>query len=172
VSSLSTRPADAPLDELVRARRYRRIGLAVLGLIVVAGLLNLLGVRHAVAVADGGGYRLEVRYGRVTRPGLSTSWEVAVTRPGGFEGPITLATNVDYFDRFDFNQFYPEPSTTSSRDDVVLLTFEDIEGDRFVVRFDGRASPTFVFALAEGSTALEIEGRELVRVDYTTVVMP
>ncbi len=172
MSSISTRPADVPLDELVRARRFRRIGLAVVALIVGAGLLNLLGVRAEVAVADGGGYRLEVRYARVTRPGLATPWEVAVTHPGGFDGPITLATNADYFGRFDFNQLYPEPSATSSRGGVLLLTFEEVEGERFVVRFDGRASPTFAFDLAEGSTALEIAGNELVRVDYTTVVMP
>jgi hypothetical protein len=55
---------------------------------------------------------------------------------------------------------------------VVLLTFEEIEGDRLVVRFDGRATPTFAFDLADASTGLEIDGREIVRVDYTTVVMP
>jgi hypothetical protein len=172
VSSISTRPADVPLDELVRARRIRRFGLAILGVVVVAGLFNLLGIRREVVVAEGAGYRLDVRYARVTRPGLATTWEVAVTHPGGFDGPITIATNADYFDRFDFNQFYPEPSTTAARGDVVLLTFEDIEGERFILRFDGRATPTFAFDPAEATTTLEVRGREVARVDYTTVVMP
>jgi hypothetical protein len=172
VSSVGTRPDDVTTDRLVRARRYRRIGLAVLGLVVLAGLLNLLGVRHSVVSSAADGYRLTIEYASVTRPGLSTPWEVEVRHEGGFDGSVTIATNATYFERFDFNQFYPEPASTASRGDVVLLTFEGIEGDRLVVRFDGRESPTYTLGLAEASTALEIDGREIVRVDYTTVVMP
>jgi hypothetical protein len=172
VSSIPTRPEDVPPDELVRARRYRRIGLGILAVVVTAGLFNVVGVRREVVTAEADGYRLEVEYTQVTRPGLASTWTVAVTHPGGFDGPFTVTTNADYFDRFDFNQFYPEPSTTASRGDVLLLTFEGIEGERFVLRFDGRATPTFVFDLAEASTGLEVDGREIARVDYTTVVMP
>lgn len=172
MSSLSTRPTDVARDQLIRSRRYRRIGLLAMGLVVLAGALNLLGVRGDVVTATAQGYGLSVEYSRVTRPGLASTWQVAVTHPRGFDGPIVLATNADYFDRFDFNQFYPEPSATSSRGDVLLLTFEEIQGERLVVRFDGRATPTFVFDLAQASTALEVDGREVVRVDYTTVVMP
>jgi hypothetical protein len=172
VSSTSTRPRDAALGELTHARAYRRVGLIALAIVVLAGLLNLLGVRHDVVSAEAEAYRLAIEYARVTRPGLASPWKVEVTHAGGFDGPVTLATSADYFERFDFNQFYPEPSSTASRGDVVLLTFEEIEGDRFVVRFDGRATPAFTWGLAEASTALEIDGREIVRVDYTTVVMP
>jgi hypothetical protein len=172
VSSVGTRPEDVTPDRLVRARRYRRIGLVALGLVVLAGLLNLLGVRHGVVSSTSEGYRLTVEYASVTRPGLASPWEVEVTHEGGFDGPVTIATDATYFERFDFNQFYPEPASTAPRGDVVLLTFEEIEGDRLVVRFDGRATPTFTLALAEASTGLEIDGREIVRVDYTTVVMP
>ena len=125
-----------------------------------------------MVTAEAEGYRLSVQYTRVTRPGLASTWAVEVTHPGGFEQPITLVTNADYFDRFDFNQLYPEAAATASRGDLLLLTFEDIEGERFVLRFDGRATPAFVFDLAEATTRLEVDGREVVRVDYTTVVMP
>ena len=172
MGSVGTRPEDVSPARLVRARRYRRIGLVVLGLVVLAGLLNRLGVRRNVVSSEADGYRLTVEYASVTRPGLSTPWEVEVTHDGGFDGPVTLATNAAYFDRFDFNQFFPEPASTASRGDVVLLTFDGIEGDRLVVRFDGRETPTYTFGLAEATTALEIDGREVVRVDYTTVVMP
>jgi hypothetical protein len=172
VGTLSTRPSDVDLGQLRRARTYRRVGLAALAVVVAAGALNLLGVRRDTVSAAADGYRLSVEYTRVTRPGLASTWRASVTRPGGFDGPVVLSTNADYFDRFDFNQLYPEPAATASRGDTVLLTFEDIEGDRLVVRFDGRATPTYTFDLAEASTALEIGGREVVRVDYTTVVMP
>jgi hypothetical protein len=172
VGSVGTRPEDVTPDRSRRARRFRRVGLLALGIVVLAGLLNLLGVRRGVVSSTGEGYRLTVEYASVTRPGLASPWEVEVTHEGGFDGPVTLATDAAYFDRFDFNQFFPEPASTASRGDVVLLTFEGIEGDRLVVRFDGRATPTFVFDLAEATTGLEIDGREIVRVDYTTVVMP
>jgi hypothetical protein len=168
----STRPDETPLAQLTRARTLRRVGLGVLGAVVVAGLFNLLGVRTGTVSADGDGYRLTVEYAEVTRPGLATTWIVDVRSPSGFDGPVTLATDAAYFDRFDFNQLYPEPASVSSRGDEVLLEFEEIGGDVLRVAFDGRASPTFVFGLAHGSTALEVDGRELVRVDYTTVVMP
>ncbi len=154
------------------ARRLRRIGLAVLTLFVAAGVLNLLGVRTATVSAAGDGYRLSVEYATVTRPGLASFWVVEVRHAGGFDTPVTLATDAAYFDRFDFNQFYPEPASTSARGGFVLLTFDAIEGDVLRVRFDGRVTPTFAFQRARGSTALEIEGREIARVAYTTVAIP
>jgi hypothetical protein len=169
---VSTRPGEVPLDQLVRARRLRRVGLFVLGAVVLAGLLNLLGVRTGTVSAEGAGYRLSVEYAEVTRPGLATSWIVEVRREGGFDGAVTLATDATYFDRFDFNQLYPEPASIAPRGEVVLYVFEEIEGELLRVAFDGRATPTFVFDLARGSTGLEVDGREVVRVDYTTVVMP
>ena len=105
-------------------------------------------------------------------PGSRRSGSSEVRSPAGFDGPVTLATSALYFDRFDFNQLYPEPASVSPRGDEVLLEFEEIDGDVLRVAFDGRASPTFAFPLARGSTGLEVDGQELARVDYTTVVMP
>jgi hypothetical protein len=141
-------------------------------LFVLSGLFNLLGVRPGTVSAEAAGYQLSVEYEAVTRPGLASEWIVVVRREGGFDGPITLVTDATYFDRFDFNQLYPEPASISPRGEEVLYVFEQIDGEVLRVAFDGRASPTFVFALARGSTGLEVDGREIARVDYTTVVMP
>ena len=135
-------------------------------------MLNLLGVRAGTVSADGDGYHLSVRYEEVTRPGLASEWIVEVRREGGFDGPVTLVTDATYFDRFDFNAHYPEPASVLPRGEDVLYVFEEIDGEVLRVAFDGRASPTFRFALARGSTGLEVDGREVARVDYTTVVMP
>lgn len=168
----STRPDDVSLEERRRARGYRRVGIAALALFVTAGLFNLLGVRTATVSVAADGYVLSVRYEQVTRPGLASEWIVEVRREGGFDGAVTIVTDATYFDRFDFNQLYPEPASISPRGEEVLYVFEEIEGEELRVAFDGRASPTFVFALARGSTGLEVDGREIARVDYTTVVMP
>ena len=168
----STRPDDVSPDELRRARGYRRIGIAALALFVTAGVFNVLGVRTGTVSAAAAGYHLSVRYEAVTRPGLASEWIVVVRHEGGFDEPITLVTDATYFDRFDFNQHHPEPASVVSRGEEVLYVFEGIQGEVLRVAFDGRASPTFVFALARGSTGLEVDGREIARVDYTTVVMP
>ena len=169
---VSTRPEGMPIERVVHARTLRRIGLVVLGLFILAGLFNLLGVWTSTVSAEAGGYVLSVEYAAVTRPGLASSWIVEVRHEGGFDGPVTLATDADYFDRFDFNQLYPEPVSTSVRGNLDLLTFDDIEGDRLRVRFDGRVAPAFALALARGSTAVEVDGERVVRVEYTTVAMP
>lgn len=167
----STRPEDQSIERLRRQRNLRRVGLAAIGLLLAAGMLNLLGVRTGVARDTADGVSLAVTYAQVSRSGLETPWRVEVTSPGGFHGPVTLTTSAAYFDRFDFNQFYPEPSSTTVRDELLVLTFEPPSGERLVVRFDGRASPTFGIG-SGATTTLETEGLPRLSVSYRTVVMP
>ncbi|HJR97900.1 MAG TPA: hypothetical protein VJ979_08355 [Actinomycetota bacterium] len=169
----STRPDPLPIGRLQRQRALRRVGLAALGLLVIAGLLNLFGVWVRVAAASRDGVTLEVSYAAVTRSGLETPWTVVVRSSDGFDGPITIATSAEYFERFDFNQWYPEPSSSAIRDDVLLLSFEaPPAGSRdLTVRFDGRASPSFGLG-SHARTELETDGLPSLAVDYRTVVMP
>ncbi|HET9310181.1 MAG TPA: hypothetical protein VFP41_03025 [Actinomycetota bacterium] len=171
-AGVSTRPDPVPIGRLRRQRALRRVGLSALGLLVVAGLLNLFGVWVRVAGASQDGVTLEVSYAAVTRSGLQTPWTAVVRSSDGFEGPITIATSAEYFERFDFNQWYPEPSSTKIRGDALLLSFEP-PGDRreFTVRFDGRASPTFGLG-SHARTTLETDGLPPLSVEYRTVVMP
>lgn len=167
----STRPESIPLPTLLRHRALRRLGLAVLGVLVGAGALNLLGMRAGDAEASQDGVSLSVTYAVVTRSGLETPWSVTVRSPGGFPGPVTISTSAEYFTRFDFNQWYPEPSSTALSGDRLVMTFERPEGGALVVRFDGRASPTFGLG-SEATTALETDGLPALSVSYRTVVMP
>ncbi len=170
-TSTPTRPRDVGLPRLRWARAMRRVALGALALVVLAGLLNLLGVRTATAIDADGGYRLEVTYAAVTRSGLATPWTVEVSHQGGFTGPITIRMTADYFDRLDFNQWYPEPSSTTIDGDVLVLTFESPPGDVFTLRFDGRTSPTFSFG-HRADTSFTSEGSPTLAVSYETVVMP
>jgi len=172
-TGVSTRPDPLPIGRLRRQRALRRIGLSALGLLVAAGLLNLFGVWLRVAEASADGVTLEVSYAAVTRSGLETPWTAVVRSSEGFDGPITIATSAAYFERFDFNQWYPEPSSSAIRDDMLLLSFEaPPRGSReLTVRFDGRASPSFGLG-SNASTALATDGLPSLSVDYRTVVMP
>jgi len=169
--TVSTRPEQEPLDHLRRHRAARRAGLAVLGLVVWLGLSNIVGLRTTSTLASVDGVSLSVTYASVTRSGLETPWRAEIRSVDGFEGPVTITTSADYFDRFDFNQWYPEPSGSSAQGDLLRLTFEAPEGDVLLVRFDGRASPTFGLGSA-ATTALDTDGLPSLAVSYRTVVMP
>ena len=168
---ISTRPAAEPIERLRRRRAARQAGLGAIGLIVLIGLGNLVGVRTDTALAAAGDVTLEVTYAEVTRSGLETPWKVAVRSPGGFDGPVTITTTAEYFERFDFNQWYPEPSSTVLRDDLLVLTFDRPQGEVLLVRFDGRASPTFGLG-TDATTSLDTDGLPPLSVGYRTLAMP
>lgn len=123
------------------------------------------------ATADG--YELTVTYGTVTRPGLATLWEVEVTKDGGFDGPITLATSSDYFGAFDENGLDPEPTSAVGEGDMIVWEFDPPEGDRFTLGYDARIEPAQQLAAFPARTALlDTDGTEIVAVEYRTVVLP
>ena len=169
--STPTGPDRESTARLRRHRVARRVGIASIGLLVVLGLTNQFGLRMGTATAEREGVVFRVDYARVTRSGLATPWQAEVRSPGGFGGPITIATSAAYLDRFDFNQWYPEPSTTATRGDLLLLTFERPQGDLLRIRFDGRASPTFGLSSA-ATTSLETAGLPPLSVEYRTWVVP
>lgn len=167
----STRPDDVPIESQRRFRAMRRVGVGALGVLVLLGLANVVGVRVGHASAEADGTSLAVTYASVTRPGLSTPWSVEVRRDGGFPGPVTVATTTTYFESFDFNQWYPEPSDSAVRGDDLVLTFDRPQGEVFELSFDGRATPTFNMG-ARAVTAIQTEGLPPLSVEYRTVVMP
>jgi hypothetical protein len=167
----STIPNDVGAARLRRARWWRRLGLALLGAILLLGVANVLGVRTATVTASGEGYRLTVTYAAMTRPGLGTPWSVEVTRPGGLEAPVTLATTAEYYELFDLNGIYPEPAETAFRDGMIVWSFDPVEGDTLRVHLDVRLGPS-VQVGKEVETALVVDGRTVASVRYATRVMP
>jgi hypothetical protein len=97
-NTASTRPDDVPIGSQRRFRAMRRVGVGAIGVFVLLGLANLVGVRMGQASAEADGTSLAVTYASVTRPGLSTPWSLEIRHPGGFPGPVTVATTSGYFD--------------------------------------------------------------------------
>lgn len=123
------------------ARNYRRAGLTALLALVVAGLVGVLGIRSATETSTGGGSTLRVEHAQVTRAGIAAPFHVEVDRPGGFDGPIQLAVSATLLERFDFQNFYPNPSKETSDGQVLLYEFDPPTGDRFRVSLDARTAP-------------------------------
>ena len=137
------RTLEEPRDEhaVRRARNYRRVGLGLVALAVVAGLTGLLGIRSSTASARGGGSLLEVQHAQVTRAGIAAPLHVRVARPGGFPGPVRIAISADLMERFDFQNFYPNPSKETSDGRFLTYEFDPPPGERFEVSLDARTAP-------------------------------
>jgi hypothetical protein len=167
----STLPEPASRERAGRARMARRTGTGLLAVFLVLGGVNLFGVRSDTVSAAGGGYELSVTYAAMSRPGLATPWDVEVRRPGGFDGPVTIATTGDYLGMFDENGLDPEPSSSTATGEMIIWEFEPPPGDTLTVSFDARLEPA-VQAGRSGETSVLVDGRSVVRVGYTTRVMP
>jgi hypothetical protein len=124
-----------------QARNYRRAGLTVLLVLVLAGLAGLLGIRSATETSTGDGSVLRVSHAQVTRAGVAVPFHVEVDRPGGFDGAIRLAVSAELLERFDFQNFYPNPSKETSDGRFLVYEFDPPTGDRFRVSLDSRTAP-------------------------------
>ncbi|MGI8686858.1 MAG: hypothetical protein ACR2MO_17505 [Acidimicrobiales bacterium] len=160
------------MGRAVRARFIRRLFVVALSVFLLAGLLGFLGVRTGTTSAEGGGYQLEIRYAKVARPGLSVPWAVTIRHPGGFDGPVTLATNATYFDLLDENSFDPEPMSTTSDGERLIWEFEPPDGgDTMEVSLDTRIGPNIQLGTS-GTTEILEDGKTVVTATYKTWIMP
>ena len=124
-----------------RARNARRAGLTALLLVVVAGLAGLLGIRSATATARGDGSVLSVTHAQVTRAGIAVPLHVEVRRAAGFDGPLEIAVSASLLERFDFQNFYPNPSKETADGHWLRYEFDPPPGRVFRLSLDARTSP-------------------------------
>jgi len=169
---LLTRPDEAAgLADSRRHRATRRAGFVLLVVVLVLGATNVFGPRAVTTTAAGGGFELSVTYASVSRPGLSTPWTLEVRRPGGFNGPVTIATTGDYFDLFDENGLDPDPEAATTDGDLLIWEFGPPHGDVLTVTFDARLEPASHLRRS-AETSVVVDREAVVSVRYSTVVMP
>jgi hypothetical protein len=166
-----TAPSDVRIGLVRRARTARRVLLALLAALVLAGSAGLLGARTSTASASGSGYELSVSYPAVTRPGLAIRWMVVVRHPGGFAKPVDIATTSAYFNLFDFNNLDPTPSSLTTDASRSIWTFDPPPGDILRVTMDARLEPARQSGNA-ATTSVMVGGVPVVSVSYDTAVMP
>jgi hypothetical protein len=119
----------------------------VLAVIVLLAVLDGVGVTEAYGVAtdhvrdEGGGCALDVRYSTVSRPALATPFEIEVRRPGGFDGPVSVAVSHEYLRIWDENGLYPTPSSETTMGGWLVWEFAPPLGDTLRLTYDGRIEP-------------------------------
>lgn len=168
---MNTAPDNVDLPRARLARLGRRIFLALLVVFIALGAAGVFDVNLTSVEAVGGGYEIQVRYAKTTRPGLATPWFLEVRHAGGFDGPITIATTSEYFEHFDENGLNPDPSSVTQTDDLMIWEFEPPDGETLRVSFDARWEPGWRRP-ATGTTMLLVNGVSVVEVDYETKGLP
>ena len=154
-----------------RGRVIRRVTITGLALLVLCGALGVFGVRTRTVSTTGDGYDLSVTYAAVSRAGLDTPWQVTVRRPGGFDGPITLATTAAYFEMFETQGLTPAPDSETASGRYRYQTFLPPPGDTFTLSYDAYVQPASQLG-HPGETVLIVDGRERARVSYRTRLVP
>jgi hypothetical protein len=119
----------------------RRIGVAVLLVIVVLGGLGVLGVRSRTLETSSYGYTLRIVYPQVARAGLDVPWRVEVEHSGGLGKAVTIAVSSDYLRMFETQGWYPTPDHVADDGRFVYMTFDNPVGDRFVLDYDAYIQP-------------------------------
>lgn len=169
-STLANIDAGSPVAALVG----RRLVLLLILAFVALNLGGGLGVKTRTVSGTAGGYTLTLDYPATGRAGLDVRWRVQVGNPDGFGDELTLAVTGDYFDIFETQGFFPEPSKQVRDGETLYLTFDAPDGPRFTVDYDAYLQPASQqgrsahLAVVDGSAG----GAELVSVDYTTRLVP
>ena len=145
--------------------------IMALGVVDAVGWVDAYGVDTATVRAEGAGHSLEVSYPSVSRPALASPFEIVVARPGGFDGPVTLAVTAEYLKMWDENGLVPAPASETSDGEWVIWEFEPPVGDELTIFYDARIEPG-VQSGRSGRVAVVDDDEHVLVVEFRTEVRP
>lgn len=160
------------LETARRGRLGRRTGLGILILIPALSFLGIYGPSERTQATQDGPMELSLSYGSVVRSGEAVPMEITVTNTEGFEGPVTVVFEKEVFERFDFQNWFPNPSSEVGEGAFVVYEFDPPEGDTLDVSLDARVAPTQWGGRDEYALWVEVAGQPTLRTDYTVWVIP
>jgi hypothetical protein len=178
VDDLTTRQHVATREQISQTpllRRRRRASDLVVVLIfalIAVALGNGFGVQSRTVEETAGGVTLTVEYAGRTRGGLATPFAITVTKPGGFDGAVTVAVAADYLAMFDENGLDPDPAGATADDDSVVWTFTPPDGDKLGISYDARIEPGVQWGQRGEVAVLDDSGEPTVAVTFQTWVFP
>jgi hypothetical protein len=155
----SPKSLDRTLDLELQGRGhhalYRRLGLAVLALIVAAALLNVFGQESTRTVAEGRQAALSVDAPPRLRGGLlfQARFEIAAKRR--LANP-KLVLSSGWLDSMTLNTVAPTPLAENSGPDGLSMAFEELPaGHKLIVWTDWQVNPTNVGRRSEDATLFD-----------------
>jgi len=172
MSETSTLRDVRPVEAGPRSLVWRKLGTALLTLVVLAGLFGFLGDRVGVVEGSSGyGHHLRLEYAASSRPGLDVPFEIEITDPDGLDPEVTIAVTGDYFDMYETQGWYPEPSDQRRDDEWVYLTFATEEQPVMVIDFDAYIQPVAVTS-RNAQIAVVVDGEPVAPLSFRTVLFP
>jgi hypothetical protein len=171
----STTAAVAPDPDVGRRAVWIRRGfIALLGLVVLAGLLHLLGVKSRTVDARSrdGTISLSVHYAQIARAGLDVPFRITVQRSDGFDQDVTIAVDSEYLDLFDRNSIDPEPKSATATADAVIWQFEPPPGDTLEISVDMQVQGGRHWGRTGTVALLDDSGSTLLQVQFKTWLAP
>lgn len=155
-----------------RGRITRRFGVGLMSLFVLAAFSGIYGPTTTTITTVDGQVMLSLHYGSIVRSGQPVPMQISVKRTDGFQGPVTLVFDRTVFERFDFQNWYPNPSGETGEDKELVYKFDPPDGDTLRVVLDARVAPMQLGGRHQYWLYVDIDGRPTARIDYTTWVMP
>jgi hypothetical protein len=164
------------------ALHRRRIGYAITTVLLTAlmafavldaiGATAILGVHSEVVRDERGDLALAVTYADATRPALATPFDIEVSQPGGFDGPVRIAVDHEYLRMWDENGLNPAPSAETVMGTWLVWEFDPPIGDTLQVSYDARIEPAAQQGRSGAVAVLDEDDAPLVEVSFTTRVLP
>jgi hypothetical protein len=155
-----------------RGRTVRRGALGIMLVLLGISFAGFYGPSQRTTTSSDDGYQLELTYGSVVRSGQAVPLKLRVRHAGGYDGPITVVFDQDVFDRFDFQNWYPNPSAEVGEADTVVYEFDPPDGDVLMVSLDARVAPTQWPSHHDYFVALDVDGQQTGRIDFSVWVTP
>jgi hypothetical protein len=112
--------------------RAQRIGWALLGAVVLAGLAGLLGSGPLSSAQHSRGAGLTVKYERFVRHGAPSKIEVTVGKPAR---TVRIAISRSFLETLEMRQLLPSPGQVRAGDGFVVYVFEPVGSGPMRVTF-------------------------------------
>ncbi len=165
-------PTDDP-RAVRRWRAMRRVFFCGLTAFLVLGLVGVMGPRTGETSASAEGWEVSVAYPRVSRPGLSARVSIEIRRPGGFDVPVVVAADSDYFDAFDESSLEPAPVDSTADSTRSIWTFAaPTASDTLVVDVSGRVQPGLQLRWVSGQASILVADQAAVTLGWKTFLTP
>jgi hypothetical protein len=157
-----------------RGTWWRRGFLTVVGVVVLAGLFGVFGLRSRTVEAQSpsGAVSLKVEYAQVARAGLDVPFDIEVHRRGGFHDDVVLQLSTSYLDLFDRSSVDPQPDEETATSRSVLWRFHRPPTDTLTVSVEMQVQQGKHWGRAGAVAVLGPSGRTLARTTFTTWLAP